>query len=143
MPKFDFSTLNYHYSQKKAFWVELIGSPSMFSLESRIFHSICIGMIVLASLYVPYDISAGLYIAAISTFLIGLFFLHQYYYSRFRGKTHSCTLFGLIGLLLLSVNYFANSGIVGSTDLIWPAYLLLIFTISPYQQHLKWLVIYL
>ena len=143
MPKFNFSILNAHLSKKNAFRVDLIGSPSVFSLESRIFHSICIGLIALTCLYVPYDISAGLYIAALSTFLIGLFFLHQYYYSRFHSKTHNSTLFGLIGVLLLGINYFTNSGINGSTDLIWPAYLLLVFTISPYHQHIKWLVIYL
>jgi len=143
MPKFNFSILNAQFQKKYTFWAELIGSPSTFSLESRIFHSICIGLIALACLYVPYDIYAGLYVAAISTFLIGLFFLHQYYYSRFHGKAHNSTLFGLVGVLILGFNYFANSGINGSTDLIWPAYLLLVFTISPYRQHIKWLVVYL
>ena len=143
MPKFNFSILNDYFSKKKTFWVELIGSPSMFSLESRIFHSICIGLIALACFYVPYDTYAGLYVAAVSTFLIGLFFLHQYYYSRFHGKAHNSTLFGLIGVLILGVNYFFNSGINGSTDLIWPAYLLLVFAISPYSQHIKWLIVYL
>ena len=143
MPKFNFSILKDHFSKKNAFWIELIGSPSTFSLESRIFHSISIGLIVLACLYVPYDIYAGLYVAALSTFIIGLFFLHQYYYSRFHGKAHNSILFGLIGVLILGINYFSNSGIDGSTDLIWPAYLLLVFAISPYQQHIKWLIVYL
>lgn len=143
MPKFNFSILNDQFSKKNAFWVELIGSPSTFSLESRIFHSICIGLIALACLYVPYDLYAGLYVASFSTFLLGLFFLHQYYYSRFHSKAHNSTLFGLVGVLLLGFNYFSNSGINGSTDLIWPAYLLLVFAISPYRQHTKWLIIYL
>lgn len=115
----------------------------MFSLESRIFHSISVGLIVLACLYVPYNLYAGLYVAALSTFLIGLFFLHQYYYSRFYGKAHNSTLFGLIGVFILGVNYFSNSGIDGSTDVIWPAYLLLVFSISPYRQHIQWLIVYL
>lgn len=143
MPKLNFSILNDQLSKKKAFWVELTGSPSMFPLESRIFHSICIGLIALACIYVPYDIYAGLYIAAVSTFLIGLFFLHQYYYSRYHGKTHNSILFGLIGVLILGINYFSNSGINGSTDLIWPAYLLLVFAISPYRYHIRWLIVYL
>nr|WP_068891151.1 HAMP domain-containing sensor histidine kinase [Pedobacter panaciterrae] len=142
MPKFNFYLLNY-FSRKKELWSELIGSPFNFSLESRIFHSISISLIALACLYVPYNIYASMYIAALSVFLIGLFFLQQYYYSRFYGKGHNSTLFGLIGVLILGVNYFSNSGINGSTDLIWPAYLLLVFAISPYQQHLKWLIVYL
>ncbi len=144
MPKFNFSNLNYHsLKQKNVFWFELIGSPSIFPLESRIFHSISIGLIVLAGLYIPYNLYAGLYIASLSAFLIALFFSYQYYYSRFHGKQHSSTVFGLTGILIFGVNYFANSGINGSTDLIWPAYLLLVFAISPYQQHIRWLITYL
>jgi len=94
------------------------------------------------ALYVPYNLYAGLYIGSISAFTIGLFFSHQYYYSRFKSKPHSNVLFGLIGILILSINYFSNSGIHGSTDLIWPIYLLLVFAISPYQHHLKWLALY-
>src|SRR3546814_8764256 len=48
-----------------------------------------------------------------------------------------------LGIIIFGVNYFSNSGISGSTDLIWPAYLLLVFAISPYHQHIKWLIVYL
>lgn len=128
---------------KDTFWPRLTGSPAIFSLESRIFHSISIGLIVLACIYIPYNLYAGLYIAAISAFVLCLFFSYQYYYSRFHQKKHNSTLFALAGILIFGVNYFANSGINGSTDLIWPAYLLLVFAISPYHQHLKWLILYI
>jgi two-component system sensor histidine kinase/response regulator len=124
-------------------WLQLTGSPSSFSLESRIFHSISIGLIFLACLYVPYNLYAGLYVASISAFIIALFFLQQYYYSRFHRKPHNNTAFALIGVAIFGLNYFANSGIDGSTDLIWPAYLLVVFAISPYPQHLKWLILYI
>lgn len=144
MPKFNFGIFNDHFFKKKNnFWAELIGSPSMFPLESRIFHSISTGLIVLSFLYVPYDLYAGLYVAAISAFLLGLLFWHQYYYSRFRNKPHNNTLFALVGIVIFSVNYFYNGGLNGSTDLIWPAYLLMLLAISPYQQHLRWLILYL
>ncbi|GAA4307895.1 hypothetical protein GCM10023149_01590 [Mucilaginibacter gynuensis] len=123
-------------------WFKLIGNSSDFSLESRIFHSISIGLIVLAVFYVPYNFFAGLYVACVSSFLLSLFFLYEYYNSRFNNKPHSTVLFGVIGLVIFSVNYFANSGINGSTDIIWPAYLLLVFAISPYRQHLAWLIVY-
>jgi two-component system sensor histidine kinase/response regulator len=123
-------------------WFKLIGDSSEFSLESRIFHSISVGLIVLAVFYVPYNFFAGLYVACLSSLLISLFFLYEYYNSRFNNKSHSSILFGVIGVVIFSVNYFANSGINGSTDIIWPAYLLLIFAISPYRQHLIWLIVY-
>lgn len=127
---------------KEDFWLKLIGSPSIFSLESRIFHSISIGLIFLACIYVPYNFYAGLYIGSISGCVIALIFFYQYYYSRFHQKPYNSTVFALSGILIFGINYFANSGINGSTDLIWPAYLLLVLAISPYNQHLKWLILY-
>jgi two-component system sensor histidine kinase/response regulator len=129
--------------EKKAFWPELIGDPAMFSLESRIFHSISLSLIILVGIYVPYNLYAGLYIGSLSALIFGLFFFYQYYYSRFHGKAHNNTAFGLAGIVIFGVNYFTNSGIDGSTDLIWPVYLLLVFAISPYRQHIRWLIIYL
>lgn len=126
-----------------AVWFRLIGSSSDFSLESRMFHSISVGLIVLAIFYVPYNFFAGLYVASLSSLLLSLFFLYEYYNSRFNYKPHSSILFGVTGLIIFSVNYFANSGINGSTDIIWPAYLLLVFAISPYRQHLAWLMVYI
>jgi two-component system sensor histidine kinase/response regulator len=124
-------------------WFSLIGSRQAFPLESRIFHSISIGLIIIALVYVPYNFFAGLYIASLSSFTLALFFAYQFYYSRFHGRPHNSIVFGLIGVAIFSVNYFANSGINGSTDLIWPAYLLLVFAISPYRQHIYWLLVYL
>lgn len=123
-------------------WFKLIGNSADFALERRIFHSITIGLIILATFYAPYNIFAGLYVAAASSLLFSLFFSYQYYQSRFHNRQHSSILFGVTGILLFSVNYFANSGINGSTDIIWPAYLLLVFAISPYRQHLAWLIVY-
>lgn len=131
------------FKEKDTFWSELIGGSSYFSLESRIFHSIIICLIVLDALYIPYNFHAGLYAAAISNILLALFFSYQYYRSRYLGKSHSNIAFGLMGMLLFGVNYFLMSGIDGSTDLIWPVYLLFILAISPYHQHVKWLVLYL
>jgi two-component system sensor histidine kinase/response regulator len=124
-------------------WYRLIGSSAVFPLETRIFHSISIGLLLLLTVYVPYNLFAGLYVAAISSVVIASFFYFQYYNSRFRGKAHSNTILALAGLVLFSINYFSNSGINGSTDLIWPSYLLLVLAISPYRQHLLWVVTYI
>jgi len=124
-------------------WARVIGSSTIFSLEARIFHSISIGLVFLAAVYVPYNLFAGLYIAAISAVVLATLFYLQYYNSRFRGKAHSNTIFALTGIAIFSINYFSNSGINGSTDLIWPAYLLLVLAISPYRQHLLWVAAYI
>lgn len=144
MPKFAFNILNYQsLKRKNTFGYDLIGNPSEFSLESRIFHSISVGLIFLTVLYVPYNLYAGMYVASFSAFVLGSFFSYQYYYSRVYSKKHNSTVFAVTGILIFGVNYFSNSGINGSTDLIWPAYLSLVLAISPYRQHLTWLVFYL
>jgi len=122
-------------------WVRLIGDQPQFPLESRIFHSIGICLFLLSAIYVPYNLFSGQYVASVSFLAIGCIFYYQYYQSRYKGKKHSSLVFGIVGLFLFSVNYFANSGINGSTDIIWPSYLLLIFAISPYRQHLPWLIV--
>lgn len=129
--------------RNKTLWRDLIGKPRMFSLESRVFHSICIALVILDSIYIPYNLYAGLYVGSLSALIFGLLFVYQYYLSRFKAKTHNTTLFALAGLVIFSINYFTNSGIDGSTDLIWPAYLLLVLAISPYQQHLRYLILYI
>lgn len=144
MPKFNLSSIGYQSSKRNhTFWLELIGSSAMFPLERRIFHSISICLVILAGVYIPYNFYAGLYVGSLSAFVLCLFFAFQYYYSRFHDKQHNNTLFALTGMLIFGINYFTNSGIDGSTDLIWPVYLLLVFAISPYHQHLKWLLLYL
>lgn len=140
MSKFSFLS---NLSDKKGLFKKLIGSTEIFSLESRIFHGICIGLIAISLLYVPYNFFADLYIAAFSAIFFLFFYIHQYYYSRFKAKKHNNIIFGLIGIIIFGLNYFSNSGIDGSTDVIWPAYLLIVFAISPYKQHFKWLLVYL
>ncbi|MBD3750213.1 MAG: HAMP domain-containing histidine kinase [Sphingobacteriales bacterium] len=131
------------FKSVKTIWSELIGSQTDFTLESRIFNSISISLIILLLVYIPYNFFAGLYTAAISAVVFALFFYYQYYRSRYLGKRHHSIAFGVAGVLIFGVNYFANSGMQGSTDLIWPVYLLLVLSISPYKQHLAWLAFYL
>src|SRR5215217_3075972 len=123
-------------------WHELIGSTADFSLESRIFHSISLSIILLAAFYIPYNFFAGLRIASVSSLIFVVVFAWQFYSSRVKGKQHSSIIFAFTGIIIFSVNYFSNAGINGSTDLIWPAYLLLVFAVAPYKQQALWLAVY-
>lgn len=131
------------FKKIRSAWYGLIGSSAVFSLEARIFHSISIALVLLTTIYAPYNLFEGLYVAAISSAAIAVFFYIQYYNSRFRGRAHNTALFAVAGIVLFSVNYFSNAGIDGSTDLIWPSYLLLVLAISPYRQHVLWVVVYI
>ena len=135
--------LGFNSVKNKTIWSNLIGGRTSFSLESRIFHSISLGLIFLSAIYSIYNLYAGLYVGSLSALLLGTFFAYQYHNSRFKAKPHSTFLFAISGILIFGINYFTNSGINGSTDLIWPAYLLLLLAISPYHEHPMWLVIYI
>jgi len=131
------------FKKASELWIELTGSTAVFSLESRIFHSITICIIILCAFYVPYNFYAGLHVASLSGLVFVAVFSWQFYISRFKGKEHSNIIFGFTGIIIFSVNYFTNAGINGSTDLIWPAYLLLVFAVVPYRQQTLWLTIYI
>lgn len=135
--------MNTSSSSTSSVWRKLIGHPSEFTLEARIFHSISLGTVLLLTLYVPYNLYAGLHIAALSCVIFGGIFFYEYYRSRYLSRAYRSLLFGLAGLVLLSFNYFANAGIQGSTDLIWPVYLLFVLTICPYRHLVVWLIVYL
>lgn len=135
-----FSNLTSAFARR---WLTLIGSPTEFKLEARIFHSISLGIPLLTLIYIPYNLFAGLYIAALSCVVFGGVFFYEYYRSRYLRRPHRSNLFGMAGLVILSVNYFANAGIQGSTDLIWPVYLVLLLTICPRNQIVRWVIIYI
>ncbi|QQL48944.1 sensor histidine kinase [Mucilaginibacter ginkgonis] len=124
-------------------WLRLIGSSDDFSFESRIFHSISIGLAILAVFYVSYNFYGGFYTSSLSILAVCLLFSYEYYQSRCRNKNHNSFLFGVVGLVLFSINYFANWGIDSSTDIIWRAYLFFLLITSPYRQHLLWLISYI
>src|SRR5690554_2933588 len=121
---FRFNFLNNRsLEEKDTFWLNLIGNSSKFSLESRIFHSISVGLIPMALIYIFYNLYADLYVSSIAALVLAIFLSQQYYNSRIHGKRHNSILFGIVGILIFSLTYFSSSGIDGSTDSIWPAYL--------------------
>ncbi len=130
------------FKKINSLWFQLVGNQSDFLLENRIFHSISIGVIVLAAVYIPYNFYAGLYVSSFSALFLGIIFCFQFYRSRYLGKGHNDVVFALTGLIIFGINYFTNAGINGSSDVVWPAYLILVFAVSPYRKHLNWLIIY-
>lgn len=143
MPKLNRNILTLNpFKRINSLWSDQIGSRANFTLERRVFHSISFGLSLVAAVYIPYNFYAGLYVGSLSAFVLGFVFFYQFYKSRYHNQQHSNVLFGLSGLLIFGLNYFTNSGIHGSTDLIWPIYLLLVFAITPYRQHVTWLILY-
>jgi two-component system sensor histidine kinase/response regulator len=119
---------------------ELVGDPMFFSLEERIFNTVCIIAFIAMCFEVPFNFSIGLIVPA-SLCVFGAFFAaFLYYLSRFRRKSSlGIKLFCFICNLLFVVNYFFNSGIFGPNLLLFSLAFLLIVTIIPKSQFKIWI----
>ena len=121
-------------------WIKLTGESSAFSLEYRIFHSICFITIIALAYNAPFNFFIGLYIPGIFSLVSFFVFLYLYYRSRFEGKTRSSIVFCAVMANLLGIaNYFYNSGLSGPNDLFAIITLFLIICITPNRQHKIWL----
>ncbi|MEJ5996294.1 HAMP domain-containing sensor histidine kinase [Pedobacter sp. Du54] len=120
----------------------LVGEPELFSLEERIFNTVCIIAFVTMCFEVPFNLIIGLMVPA-SLCIFGVFFsAYLYYLSRFKRKSSiGIQLFCFVCNLLFVVNYFFNSGIFGPNLLLFLLALFLVVTIIPKNQFKIWVTL--
>lgn len=120
-------------------WNRVAGPADEFSLESRIFHSICIIAIVLFLLVIPLNIINNLPEIAVLMFVLLLTGIYLYYLSRWKKNQQlSVILFSLLSNILFVINFYYNSGIEGPTIIIFLVCLLLTTVIVPKKQYYFW-----
>jgi two-component system sensor histidine kinase/response regulator len=120
-------------------WKTLTGTPSDFPLEFRLFHAMCMVVIIALTITIPLNLLIGEPVAAALCFIAALTFAFFFYRSRFRGKMRgSIFITTIICNALFLVNYFYNSGISGPNDIVFALSLFLIIFISPQKQHRYW-----
>lgn len=119
---------------------KLVGDPDFFSLEERIFNTVCIIAFITMCFEVPFNLSIGLMVPAILC-LFGFFFAaYLYYLSRFQRKSSiGIALFCFVCNFLFVVNYFFNSGIFGPNLLLFSLAFLFIVALIPKSQFKIWL----
>lgn len=84
-----------------------LGSRDSFTLESRVFHQICLVAIACLLFSVPFDLILGLDLMALVMLLIAASVSGAYYCSRMRGwSTAAVLLFNLCCHTMLLVNFF-------------------------------------
>lgn len=116
------------------------GDPSVFPLNARIFHSVCLISIFALSYNVPFNYLIGLPLIALASLIVLVITMVLYYASRFRNMVGISTLLAnIVGITLFTVNYFLNSGMRGPTDLFFLLFLLLSIAISPSEQYKVWI----
>lgn len=120
-------------------WYYLRGDVEEFNLQARIYHSICIITTAVMVYNVPFCFIIGMHNSAWIT--LGLlpiqFFI--FYLSRFANKTTlSVSIYATIINVFFCINYFANSGIGGSTLLSFCLVYFLTIAIVPPSQYIWW-----
>ncbi len=118
----------------------LFGSKSSFTLETRIFHAVCLVLIVCISVNIP--IAFYLRIPELPVLLgtvagtAGVL----YYFSRVRGYHQvSAGIFQVFVNIALALNYYYNSGINGPSYTIFLLAFLVSVATSPTRQYVLWL----
>lgn len=123
-------------------WINLSGDPSVFPLNARIFHSVCLISTFALTYNIPFNYAIGLPKIALASLIVMLITVALYYASRFKNMVSISTLLAnIVGLTLFIVNYFLNSGLRGPTDLLFLLFLLLSIAISPAEQYKVWIPI--
>ncbi|MFD0792780.1 sensor histidine kinase [Mucilaginibacter litoreus] len=123
-------------------WTGLTGNISDFSLEVRIFHSLCLIAIVALAYNVPFNYFIHLPVVALISFVTLVLFSVLYYLSRYKGLTKSTiVIFTIIGNLLFAVNFYLNSGTFGPTDLLMGLCILLVLCVVPKNQQRFWMAV--
>lgn len=122
------------------FWNRLVGSKTDFSLEGRIFHSVCLIVMLGAGLNVPFNYSIGLPALALLMLAILGIIAVLFYLSRFKrkGKT-ALVIFQVFNNLALIANYYYNSGLSGPSYVIFLLSLIISVVIIPRRQYGFWL----
>jgi two-component system sensor histidine kinase/response regulator len=117
-------------------WHKLTGHVSEFPLTTRVFHSVCLIIILALAYNVPLNYYVGLqYIALLSGCSLIVFAL-VYYLSRFKQQTSlALGIFMFAGNLLFTINFFLNSGINGPTDLFFIVTMVVMITVIPVSQY--------
>ncbi|MDR6782971.1 two-component system sensor histidine kinase/response regulator [Pedobacter africanus] len=118
----------------------LIGKKDAFTLEGRIFHSVCLVALMGLLACIPFNASLGL--TGLSILMCGLLVvvLIIYYFSRFRHRTSvGIVILLLMNNTLLMVNYYYNSGINGPSSVVFALSFLITVSIVPKRHFWIWL----
>lgn len=125
----------------KRIQLKLIGSPSVFSLEVRVYHSICIVAFIALAYNIPFNYIIGLpKVAWVSLFGL-IFFGWLYYIARLKNKfKHSVVGLGILGNIFFSIVFFLNSGLDGPILILFALYYYFMAATAPKNQQWLWLL---
>ena len=117
----------------------LVGKSDDISLETKIFHAVCLVSIAVLFHNVPFNYFLGLPELSVLMFGVAVLATGIYYLSRFKHKTETAIVFYIIlSNLLFVVNYYLNSGADGPTLLVFILSTFLIIAVASAKQNRLW-----
>jgi len=120
----------------------IIGDPKLFSLEERIFNTVCVIAFVTMCFEVPFNFVIGLMVPAGLCIFGVLFSGFLYYLSRIKRRSVlGIKLFSFVCNFIFIINYFFNSGIFGPNLLLFSLAFLLIIAIIPKTEFKFWIAV--
>jgi len=121
-------------------WNKLIGDQTRFSLEARVFHTVCLVVIVGLSLNIPFNYLMGM--PALSLLMLGIVIGVSiiYYFSRVKHQYNSCIIiFQVLDLLVLVLDHYFNYGSHGPSYAVFLLSFLISVIVVPQKQFWIWL----
>jgi two-component system sensor histidine kinase/response regulator len=126
----------------KAYWNFLIGDTKYFSLESRVFHSFSIIVILICVIEVLINIIIHFYESAIICVIVFLVQGSIFFLSRIRNNLRVAILLtGFECNIFLGITYFINGGSKGPIMLFFISTLFLMSSISKVKQVKFWVLL--
>lgn len=118
----------------------LIGDPQLFTLENRIFNTICVISLFIIAINVPYNYITGLTVTSLIFAILLPAFFFIYFLSRYRKKVNLSIIIAITVInAMFGINYFYSGGIQGASLLSFTLSFFLAMLISPTKQYYWWL----
>jgi len=120
----------------------LVGETAEFSLEARIYHSVCIVAFFALAYNVPFNYFVGLPKVALINLIAVFAFAILYYISRVKKRFYFSVIgLGIFGNLFFAGVFFLNSGINGPTLILFALFFYLLSATLPKKQQWIWLLV--
>lgn len=119
-----------------------MGDEATYPLEVRVFHAVCIALIIGISANIPIAVYMHIPQLAVLLSVVVVFAAVLYFLSRVVGKHKLCVIvFQVFVNSALAVNYYYNSGVNGPTYTIFLLAFLVTVATTPPKQYAIWLSI--
>jgi len=124
----------------KSLWEKLMGRPSEYPMEARVFHAVCIILIATLGCNIAFNYLIDIPALSFLMLFVYISVIVLYYYSRVKRRhALSIPLFGVLINVFFIFNFYLDSGSMGPSLLTFILAIFLMLAIAPPWQYKIWL----